>query len=74
MIKKDYQVRIEEDGEEEQVEVFTSLASAQTYYKECVAVSYDNVVNSPIYIELILVLSQHCTDPPYVTEKETRTT
>lgn len=70
MIKKDYQVRIEEDGEEEQIEVFTTLASARTYYKECVAVSYDNVINNSIHIELILVLSQHCTDPPYVTEGE----
>ena len=70
MIKEDYQVRIEEDGEDERVEVFTTLASAQTYYKECVAGSYDNVVNSPIYIEMVLVLSQHCTDPPYVTEGE----
>ena len=70
MIKKDYQVRIEEDGEEEQIEVFTTLASAQTYYKECVAVSYDNVINNSIHIEMVLVLSQHCTDPPYVTEGE----
>ncbi len=69
-MKRDFQVRVEEDGEDELVEVFDTRDAAKEYYEQAIAKAYCDVVNNSIHIELIEVLEQYSVDPPYVTEGE----
>ena len=57
-MQKDYQIRIEDEAENETVKVFTNLKDAETRYEELLAETPPN--DSETIFELIEVLRQDC--------------
>lgn len=57
-MQKDYQIRIEDEAENETVEVFATLTTAEERYEELLAEAPQN--DSETLFELIEVLRQDC--------------
>jgi hypothetical protein len=62
---RDFQVRIEEDGEDEIVEVFSNLPDAEIHFQRAIDKAHEDVVNNAIHVELIEVLRQERIEPTF---------